>query len=236
MLHATLLGLLSALAPLVPHTAEDAWQALPSKPPGAPSVFQAGWFAPPTEWAAGLSAEQAASWADVRAVRDGVNTALERARVDRLIGASLEAQVMLHVSGNAKLADTLAALNGAANGVDELRYLLIVSQAQLVAEPAAISSATKYVEKVALPEGRGEVTVGVAAAAGRKCARCWNYSADVGSADAAEHPELCGRCVPVVRQLGFKPIVVPPAAASTATDDAAAAAKKTPAPASTAAA
>lgn len=50
-----------------------------------------------------------------------------------------------------------------------------------------------------------EVVVGVAKAAGGKCARCWNYSDQVGSVGvAAGHPDLCERCVPVVQQLGFK--------------------------------
>ena len=39
-------GLLPALAPMVPHLAEDAWQSLPWAAP-ATSVFQAGWFEPP---------------------------------------------------------------------------------------------------------------------------------------------------------------------------------------------
>lgn len=43
-------GLLPALAPIVPHLAEDAWQALPWDAP-CRSVFQAGWLAPPQQWA-----------------------------------------------------------------------------------------------------------------------------------------------------------------------------------------
>jgi isoleucyl-tRNA synthetase len=46
-----------------------------------------------------------------------------------------------------------------------------------------------------------EVTVGVALANGRKCARCWNYSAQVPESGEA----LCERCGPVVSLLGFKP-------------------------------
>ncbi len=51
-------------------------------------------------------------------------------------------------------------------------------------------------------EAAGEITVGVAKAAGAKCSRCWNYSAAVGG--DAEHPELCERCGPVVRAMDFK--------------------------------
>ncbi len=38
--------------------------------------------------------------------------------------------------------------------------------------------------------------VAIESARGAKCVRCWNYREDVGG--SAEHPELCGRCTPVV--------------------------------------
>jgi isoleucyl-tRNA synthetase len=44
--------------------------------------------------------------------------------------------------------------------------------------------------------GFGDVTVGVAAAQGCKCERCWNFAARVG--ECAAHPTLCERCVPVI--------------------------------------
>jgi len=34
---------------------------------------------------------------------------------------------------------------------------------------------------------------------GAKCERCWNYSTQVGK--AADHPTVCERCLPVVREL-----------------------------------
>lgn len=51
---------------------------------------------------------------------------MERARVEKLVGSSLEAKVMLHV-GDADVAAALTALQAAANGVDELQYLFLVS-------------------------------------------------------------------------------------------------------------
>ena len=38
-------GMLPALAPILPHLAEDAWQSMPWAVPTA-SVFQSGWFSP----------------------------------------------------------------------------------------------------------------------------------------------------------------------------------------------
>ena len=40
--------------------------------------------------------------------------------------------------------------------------------------------------------------VGVAAAAGEKCSRCWNYRETVG--DHKDHPEVCSRCYAVVAE------------------------------------
>jgi len=56
------------------------------------------------------------------------------------------------------------------------------------------------------------VTVGVVAADGKKCERCWNYSAHVGA--STEHPGLCERCASVVINLPNAP--KPSAVASTA--------------------
>ena len=52
--------------------------------------------------------------------------------------------------------------------------------------------------------GHSTVTVGVARARGHKCQRCWNFSEAVGS--VGDHPALCERCVPVVRDLGMAPV------------------------------
>ena len=41
--------MLPALAPLLPHLAEDAWHNAPWQVPTA-SVFQAGWYSPPEQW------------------------------------------------------------------------------------------------------------------------------------------------------------------------------------------
>ena len=58
----------AALAPIMPHMAEDAWQRLPYPAPKQ-SVFQAGWPAA----AAAEDADLVARWERVRAVRDVVN-------------------------------------------------------------------------------------------------------------------------------------------------------------------
>ena len=52
-------GMLPALAPLLPHLAEDAWHNAPWTVATA-SVFQSGWFSPPEQWQSMPDAEQKA--------------------------------------------------------------------------------------------------------------------------------------------------------------------------------
>ncbi|KAF8061391.1 ileS [Scenedesmus sp. PABB004] len=201
---AVLKGLLSALAPIVPHMAEDAWLSMPPAAAGgapADSVFLAGWAAPPPEWAAGLSDAELARWGALPAVREAFARAMEAARAGKALGSSLEAAAALHVE-DPGLAAWLAELNAAGNAADELKYLLIASSVELA--PSAVAAADGALAAAATEAGGGGgVTVGVRRAAGAKCARCWMYSTQVGAA-SAEHPELCGRCAPVVDALGFK--------------------------------
>lgn len=200
--------LLPLMAPILPHMAEDAWQALPYAKPTA-SVFQAGWPAPQGAWK--QAADVDAPWNALLQLRTEVNGVLEKARVGKLLGASLEAKVLLHV-GDEGLRARLAALQAAGNGADPLRYLFIVSHAELVSSADEVVAAcseyhtTTHVEVV--PGTAIGVAVGVTTAEGRKCARCWNYSVQVGH--AAEHPELCERCAPVMPLIGFElPETVP---------------------------
>lgn len=72
------------------------------------------------------------------------------------------------------------------NGVDELRYLLIASQVELLKSPAALEGLQHCLQSENL-------AVGVVKADGQKCDRCWNYSTHVGESE--EHPAVCERCV-----------------------------------------
>ncbi|HEY9853687.1 MAG TPA: isoleucine--tRNA ligase [Leptolyngbyaceae cyanobacterium] len=80
-------------------------------------------------------------------------------------------------------------LSNGSNGVDELRYLFIASQVELLNSPEALEG----VKFKAISDNLG---VGVVKADGQKCDRCWNYSVLVGSFPA--HPLLCDRCVPAL--------------------------------------
>lgn len=149
-------------------------------------------------------------------VRDAVNLTMDGARNGKLVGSPLEAAVTLHVP-DAGLAQWLQGLDSSGNGADELRYLLIVSSVGIADSANAAQAADVYkcVDSSSSTSANGgaggntggsgsmQVHVGVSRAAGSKCARCWNYSTHVGSAQP-EHPELCERCGPIVVDYGFQ--------------------------------
>ncbi|MFN4831588.1 MAG: class I tRNA ligase family protein, partial [Pseudanabaena sp.] len=162
-----------AIAPVLAHTAEDIWQHLPYPVPQK-SVFQAGWFTDHDEW---YKPELAGKWEYLREVRSEVNKVLELARNGKAIGAPLEAKVLLVVSDDSQRS-YLASCG------DELRYLFIVSQAEIV---DSLPNDLQFT---------GEATglqIAVLKADGEKCPRCWNYSTHIG--ESAEHPHICDRCV-----------------------------------------
>ncbi len=181
-------NLARAIAPVLSHLAEDIWQFLPYKTPYL-SVFESGWVKLEAAWE---NPTLAAKWENLRDLRTEVNKVLEQARNDKAIGSSLEAKVLLHVV-DADFRQQLEALNPASslsgNGVDELRYLFLVSQVELLDAPGILTD-LKYSAEA------GSLSIGVVDAEGKKCDRCWNYSTHVG--ESAEHPLLCERCVPAL--------------------------------------
>ena len=194
VLNHLLTGILPIIAPLTPHMAEDAWQNLPYDAPTI-SVFMNGWASAAADKSRWVVDEQTEGvWKSVLAIRDEVNQLLEKARVEKSLGSSLESKITVHVEDPA-LRSTLEALQATDNGQDQLRYIFISSSVDLV-DDAATASAAAY------SSAKDGFTVGVARADGIKCSRCWNYSQRVG--EDAEHEELCERCVPVISRSGFK--------------------------------
>jgi len=113
-----------------------------------------------------------ARWQKLLEVRSAVALELEKARQAGVIGKSLEAQVEI-IPGDDATRDLLKGLGTL------LETVLIVSAVQ-----------------IAPPKGDG-LRVRVSRAEGQKCVRCWRWTQDVGA--AREHPQLCGRCVEVVK-------------------------------------
>ena len=163
------------IAPVLSFTAEEIWSALPAPVSGEreESAQLSEWYADFPQIAA--SEFNDAYWRSVMEAKEAVNGALEKARGEKRIGASLSAEVVLFAADELKA--KLDRLGG------ELRFVLITSGA--VVKP--------------LSEEGGEATdldglrVAVMASGAEKCERCWHHSETVGSDE--RHPTLCGRCV-----------------------------------------
>ncbi len=156
------------LAPILVFTMEEVWL---ERSGGAGSIHLQDFPETPADW---RDDALAARWARVRKVRRVVTAALEVQRTDKVIGASLEAAPVVHVTDP----DLMAALKGL-----PFADVCITSGITVTADP-------KPAEAFRLPEVDG-VGVVFETAEGDKCQRCWKILPDVGS---HAHPGVCGRC------------------------------------------
>jgi len=113
-------------------------------------------------------------WQKLMELRDDVLRVLEGLRKDKKIASNLEASVTIYCEDEQ--------LTGILNefGLEQFAALCIVSEVKLI-------------------KGAGETTVAAEKSGYEKCQRCWNYRPSVGA--DSEHPDLCERCVKVVRGL-----------------------------------
>ncbi|HEC19704.1 MAG TPA: isoleucine--tRNA ligase, partial [Gammaproteobacteria bacterium] len=171
------------MAPILSFTAEEVWGHLPGE--RGDSVFLEQWYTLPEN--AEDPQFDLAFWAQVQEVREAVGKELEQLRVAGGIGSSLDAEVDLYCGE--EIFQRLERLG------DELRFVLITSDARLARDTAKTDDAVHYTLT-----SNDELWVAVMPSAHPKCARCWHHRADVGS--NPKHPELCGRCVENVEGAG----------------------------------
>ena len=164
-------GMVRWIAPILSFTAEEVWRFLPAV--ANESVFLNTWH----QFPAGAERAAAIDWPVLIALKADVAVELERLRTAGAIGAPLEAEVTVFAA-NAEVAP-LSALQ------DELRFVLITSQARVVETETAPAGAVK--------SSRDGVWLEVKPSSQPKCVRCWHLRSDVGS--DPRHPELCARCV-----------------------------------------
>jgi isoleucyl-tRNA synthetase len=170
VLHEVSTVLLQLLAPVMSFTAEEAWQFLPGKK--AESIYLTDFPEPAVKADPALSER----YEKLFTVRGAVQGLLEAARRDKMIGASLEARVVLSASGKA-----LAFLK--ANEA-ELPGLFIVSQVEVM------DAAGEKAQALSVAQALGEdVKAEILPAKGAKCPRCWTYSEQV-----AEGAPVCDKC------------------------------------------
>jgi len=159
------------IAPILSFTAEEAWKFLPLVPND--SVFLNTWHRFP----AGAERTPALDWPAFITLKSDVAREMERFRAAGVIGSSLDADITVYADESS--AARYRALH------DELRFLLITSDARVMQTATPAESAAK--------SSRDGVWIEVKPSTAPKCVRCYQLRNDVGS--DARHPEICARCV-----------------------------------------
>jgi isoleucyl-tRNA synthetase len=174
-------GLIRLLAPVLVHTAEEAWSAMQSSLVAGRSspektdksnenesvhLVQMPKVDESIDWKGDKE-----RWQKLMALRDEVLRVLEELRQDKKITSNQEASVTVYC-GDEELAGILNEL-----GLEQFAALCIVSE-------------------VTLQKDADKTTVAARKSTYKKCQRCWNLWPSVGS--DKKHPDLCKRCVEIV--------------------------------------
>jgi len=159
------------LGPILAFTADEIWENLPASQPREESVHLATF--PDLQRQADV--QLISNWQQLFDIREDVLHALEEARIAKKIGSSLEAAVEISAAGY-----TYELLQ---RYRDDLRYLFIVSQVELLNSEEQVSGAI----------------VKIHPAPGQKCERCWNHSTRVG--ESSRYPTVCERCVEALDEM-----------------------------------
>ena len=168
-------ALTKLMAPVLSFTAEEIWRTLPESvraEANAESVHIAMFPEVDPRWADPTLAQR---WERLLEVRTAAQAALEVKRREKVIGAPLEARVVIEADASA-----YEFLKGYGQ---DLSSFFIVSEVVLNA--------------VAPVPGSSGFAITVEKATGAKCERCWNYRSAVGA--SADHPTLCDRCIEAVQ-------------------------------------
>ena len=165
------------VAPIISFTADELYEHIPAASESQQASIHLEEFYDGLDDLLDKSSGEAQLMASISALKVAVNKAIEAARNDSVVKASLEAEIVVYASD--ELADQYRKLD------DELRFALITSQAEV--RPLSEAPSDAFATEL---DG---VKVLVKKSAHQKCVRCWHYREDVGSDD--EHPELCTRCI-----------------------------------------
>jgi len=171
------------LATILVFTADEIWESLPADESRESSVHMA--LMPSSSGQP--DGELAQRWNIIFQVRDYVLRELEKARTAGLIGSSLDADVSVSLNWE------YYALLKPYQDSNDLRHFFIVSGTELI---QADFPPVDRVSTSAVPL----IDVEVRRAEGKKCERCWHYSARVG--ESSRYATVCERCVVALEEIG----------------------------------
>lgn len=160
------------IAPILAYTSDEIWRAMKHDQSADARCVLFNEMPPLT----GVDVDEAftAQWDRIHALRDVVKKALEIARNQKVIGASLDAKVQIFCDSET--------YNFVQSVQNELATVFIVSQVTVE------NSGTGEFSSEDMPG----VSVTVGRAEGEKCARCWTYSNTVGQ--DSRYPDVCAHC------------------------------------------
>ncbi len=161
-------ALVRMMAPILAHTAEEAWAAMKFKSQKVDTVHLAEM--PKVDDSIDLAADEP-RWDRLMKMRDEVLRALENLRKEKKITSNQQACVT--ISCNEEVTNFLNEF-----GLEQFAALCIVSEVKLQTNLDQTIVAAQMSEHT-------------------KCQRCWNYWPSVGA--DGEYPDLCERCIKVVR-------------------------------------
>ncbi|BDU50337.1 isoleucine--tRNA ligase [Haliovirga abyssi] len=167
------------ISPVLTFTAEEIWKILPENLKEKESILLEDWI---TENDIYLNDELDEKWEKLIELRGSVNKVLEAARRDKVIGHSLNAEVILY-SDDEKYKELLK------ENYDRLEDIFIVSKVTIVESKIEGMTKTEEIENLYVKADK---------APGEKCERCWKYSEELGKDE--EHPTLCPRCTDVINE------------------------------------
>ncbi len=166
------------IAPILSFTADEVWQHLP-KVAGREASVHLALFPSIAEIVPGNTTALLEDWQKLLEVRSEVLISLEAARQSKLIGKGLDAKVSIEAS--------------------EPVYSLLLRYEPSLKELFNVSQVS--LAHIEHPEQKTVVTT--LAAEGTKCARCWNYTTDVG--DDQRYPTVCLRCADALDAINYPP-------------------------------
>ncbi|MBM9520061.1 isoleucine--tRNA ligase [Desulforhopalus vacuolatus] len=179
-------GLLRLISPILVFTSSEAWDSLQGRNDTSP--LEESIFFTEFPGANGMELEpfMMERWDKLLKVRSEITRALETARREKVIGHSLEAEVMLRAEGDV--------------GEFITREWQTLKNISIISKMSVFTAAAEG-DVVYESEEFPGFTVAVHPARGEKCERCWIRSEEVG--ENPEHPQLCGRCSSVLKELGL---------------------------------
>lgn len=171
--------LVRLLAPILVYTSEEVWLEINHEAGSVLSVHLSEWPVTNDTYANKALNDK---WETIIKIKTDVARELEKMRVAKRIGSSLEAAVDLY-------ADDAEILNLLKEYESDLPMIFIVSEVTVSDSPLDTANNGEIFDKLFIK---------TRVSGSDKCDRCWNYRKEVGKIE--KYPTLCSRCAEVIEE------------------------------------